>query len=293
MLNRIPFSIIPALAVAVSAVMPISAYAQSNDGLVWGFSQYNDDNNQGRSTAVLRFSIPETDAVAVSGECVNGVTDQFSNIKFGHDVSGYRESQSVIIRFDTGNFFRDYQGNITGTQAEFGVSGTSVTIGHNDPLWRALQRGNRVTYSIDNGRFNTLSLQGSSGPIQQYIQSCKFYAQGFAGNDQDNEENNPGLSDFSDPRRALCNEPRFQRSVESKTPLTVKFRNQSGGYRSVMWMSFQGQPTEYANLNPGEEFTIQTYLTHPWMFTDGPGNCMEMFMPQLGVDTFNITAPNP
>ena len=51
-------------------------------------------------------------------------------------------------------------------------------------------------------------------------------------------------------------------------------------------------PKAYANLNPGEEFTISTFLTHPWMFTDGPGNCVEMFMPQLGVPVFDITAPN-
>jgi hypothetical protein len=46
----------------------------------------------------------------------------------------------------------------------------------------------------------------------------------------------------------------------------------------------------YANLNPGESYTINTYLTHPWVFTDGPGNCVEMFMPQKGVPRYNLTA---
>jgi hypothetical protein len=26
-----------------------------------------------------------------------------------------------------------------------------------------------------------------------------------------------------------------------------------------------------------------------WVFTDGPGNCVEMFMPQKGVPRFNLT----
>ena len=48
-------------------------------------------------------------------------------------------------------------------------------------------------------------------------------------------------------------------------------------------------PVDYA----GQSYTQTTYLTHPWMFTDGLGNCIEMFMPQKGVSRFEITVPNP
>jgi hypothetical protein len=58
-----------------------------------------------------------------------------------------------------------------------------------------------------------------------------------------------------------------------------------------MWIGFDGMPVEYANLNPGETFSVNTYVTHPWMITDGPGNCIEMFMPQPGRASFDITAP--
>ena len=80
------------------------------------------------------------------------------------------------------------------------------------------------------------------------------------------------------------------RSQNSDTPVTVTFVNKSGEYRGVMWIDFKGQPVSYANLNPGQKYTINTYLTHPWMFTDGPGNCVEMFMPRRGVTKFKITA---
>lgn len=96
----------------------------------------------------------------------------------------------------------------------------------------------------------------------------------------------------SDPRWATCDQFQNERSRNSDNPVTVTFINRSGAFRSVMWVDFNGRPTEYAALNDGERFTINTYLSHPWMFTDGPGNCIEMYMPVLGVSQFQITAPS-
>lgn len=79
------------------------------------------------------------------------------------------------------------------------------------------------------------------------------------------------------------------KSQNSNTPVTVTFVNHSGEYRSVMWVDSKGGLVDYANLNPGERYRVDTYLTHPWVFTDGPGNCVEMFMPRNGVPVFNLT----
>ena len=46
-------------------------------------------------------------------------------------------------------------------------------------------------------------------------------------------------------------------------------------------------------LEPGQSKAIQTWITHPWMFTDGPGNCIEMYMPAAASPTFSITRPSP
>ena len=78
-------------------------------------------------------------------------------------------------------------------------------------------------------------------------------------------------------------------SKNSDTPVTVNFVNRSGEYRSVMWVDFKGKWKNHANLNPGENFIARTFVTHPWIFTDGPGNCIEMFMPQKGIMQFNIS----
>ena len=67
---------------------------------------------------------------------------------------------------------------------------------------------------------------------------------------------------------ASCSKFGKVRSQNSNTPVTVTFVNKSGEYRSVMWIDFKGQPVSYANLDPGQNYTIKTHVTHPWMFTD-------------------------
>jgi len=93
----------------------------------------------------------------------------------------------------------------------------------------------------------------------------------------------------ADAEAASCAKFGKVKSQNSNTPVTVTFVNRSGEYRSVDWVDFNGNLKNYANLNPGERFRIDTYVTHPWVFTDGPGNCVEMFMPQQGVPRFNLT----
>ncbi len=82
------------------------------------------------------------------------------------------------------------------------------------------------------------------------------------------------------------------KSLNSDTPITITFVNKSKSYRGVTWLDFAGTPVTYANLNPGERHTQKTFLTHPWMLTDGPGNCMEIYQPKLGDTRFDIKAPN-
>lgn len=96
-----------------------------------------------------------------------------------------------------------------------------------------------------------------------------------------------GLSSVA--QAASCAKFGNVKSQNSNRPVTVTFVNKSGEYRAVMWVDFNGRLVDYAGLNPGERFRIDTYVTHPWVFTDGPGNCVEMFMPRKNVRTFNLT----
>lgn len=93
-------------------------------------------------------------------------------------------------------------------------------------------------------------------------------------------------------QRASCRSMGRMRSIESRASVTVTFRNRSGAFRSVNWVDFDGQLVQYAALNPGESYSVQTFLTHPWVFTDGPGNCIETFLPERGRTTFSLQKRN-
>jgi hypothetical protein len=75
------------------------------------------------------------------------------------------------------------------------------------------------------------------------------------------------------------------RSKNNNTPAKVTFVNTSGMYRSLLWLDFKGQPTSMTGLNPGEQVTVETFVTHPWMVATGPGDCLQLFMPSPGVST--------
>jgi hypothetical protein len=59
-----------------------------------------------------------------------------------------------------------------------------------------------------------------------------------------------------------------------------------------MWIDGDGMPRPYGSLNPGESYTQGTFAGHIWMITDGPGNCLEVYVPGPGQSVFAITAPD-
>jgi hypothetical protein len=83
------------------------------------------------------------------------------------------------------------------------------------------------------------------------------------------------------------------KSKKSNVAVKVKFVNKSGEYRGVFWLDYKGQMVNYANLNPGQSYTIDTFVSHPWVFTDGPGNCIEMYFPAKGKNRYNLTVKSP
>ncbi len=89
-----------------------------------------------------------------------------------------------------------------------------------------------------------------------------------------------------DAAAASCS--RGAKSKNSNTPVKMTFVNKSGEYRGVMWADFNGKLVSYANLNPGQSYTVNTFATHPWIFTDGPGNCVEMFIARAGTKSYTL-----
>lgn len=70
------------------------------------------------------------------------------------------------------------------------------------------------------------------------------------------------------------------RASESEQPITITFVNSSGMFRHIDWIDFDGNPEQRASLNPGQTHVQQTTSGSPWMVSDGPGNCVDIFMPK-------------
>jgi len=76
-----------------------------------------------------------------------------------------------------------------------------------------------------------------------------------------------------------CSDRNALRSQHSREPTKITFVNQSGMYRAIMWIDFDGTLKDYGGLNSGDELSLDTFRTHPWMIANGPGDCLQIFLP--------------
>lgn len=250
------------------------------DGWTWGMTAQNEVNNRGRYTVRLRFGIPETDALAFEAICDAGSSGYSASTKIGYDTTGRTEGATINFSVSIdGRPFR-YSGAYYGTQAEYGISGILFNPDFNDPMWEAMAGGQQLAVQVDNGPVTALSLRGSGKPARDFISECKAIS-------------SSGRHQATNTAKPSCDAFGQLKSKRSDTPVSLTFINRTDSYRSVMWLNFEGQPVEYANLNPGETFSVNTYLTHPWMFTDGPGNCIEIYLPNQNTSSFDIRQKSP
>lgn len=89
---------------------------------------------------------------------------------------------------------------------------------------------------------------------------------------------------------ASCSKFGSLRSKNANTPTKLTFVNQTPEMRVIEWINYQGGTQEYARLQPGDTWTVNTFLTHPWLVTDGPGNCYKIYLPKPGARTVTLKA---
>lgn len=256
---------------------------------VWQATGFNDPGNKGRYTARLVHGVPETDNVAFEAVCDAGSTDTSAPVTIGYNTSGYREGDSVPITITIDGTRYSYNGRIYGTTREEGVSGVLFRPDYEDAFWEALAGGQSVTYRVRSGATASLGLRGSGSATRKFIADCKAISGAPRYQNAGNTPSRPTPA----ATQPGCDKWGKVRSQNSNTPIQITFTNRTQATRGVMWINFEGTPVEYANLDPGQTFTINTFLTHPWMFTDGPGNCMELMLPQPGLTRYDINAPSP
>lgn len=238
----------------------------------WQTNAYNDASNGGRYTAFLTLGVPETDNRQFQASC----SPRGQSAVLGYNTGNLQNGRQVIVGFyQNGREVYAKSGTVYHGDTEEGVAGVRFDPEVNDGLWVTLQRGSRIRYRIDGLPMASMTLRGSTRTIKRYRRDCQaiLNASYSGGDDSDNEENNVAGA-------PSCNAFGNLRSINSGQAVTIRFTNNSGAHRSVMWIDYQGQPKQYKDLAPGQSYAQQTFVGHPWMFTDGPGNCKEIFIPQ-------------
>ena len=249
----------------IFGVAPQSAFAaiKKVEVLTWMFEK--------RTTSpLLVYGIPESDGAQFVATCQSS---SHIVVQAASDVAGLSNDDEVDLGFRGDRFVHSAHGKVIGIDAENGITGTEFVLGADDAFWPGLIKQGRVKYGVPGSQPATLTLSDDRQQILDFLDACRTPTK-VASTEADGDS---------------CTRFGKIKSKNSKTPVKITFINKTDSFRAVMWLDFKGQPQQYANLDPGQKTTINTFVTHPWMFTDGPGNCQEIYLPKAGDTKFNIT----
>jgi len=68
-------------------------------------------------------------------------------------------------------------------------------------------------------------------------------------------------------------------SVSGDYETSITFHNRSLAVRRIYWLDYQGQRKLYKELLAGQQQRLNTYLTHPWLVTDGNDRALDIYYP--------------
>ena len=95
------------------------------------------------------------------------------------------------------------------------------------------------------------------------------------------------MTNLAEAKKMSCGLEGNLKSSNGNRAIKLRIVNRTNQYRTVNWLDYKGKVVFYKALNPGESYTQSTYVGHPWMTTDGPGNCKRIYVPRKS-ETFNI-----
>ncbi len=167
----------------------VSTAAFSDDRAQWQFSESNDPDNKGRTTARLILGVPETDSVQFSGVCsaVSSTRVKFSVLQLSADVGEKKDGEEAEVLFSGGGFGHVIKGEVFGTKAEVGITGILIRPEHNDKLWTALIEKNELDYVVPGYRATALKIGDGKAKIKKFIEACRVYAEAVSSS-ADNRE---------------------------------------------------------------------------------------------------------
>ena len=85
-----------------------------------------------------------------------------------------------------------------------------------------------------------------------------------------------------------CSQEKVLHSLGSTASTTITFVNKMSQPRLVYWLDFHGNRVLYATLQGGQSASQLTYISHPWVVTDGSNNCIAIYMPTPNAQTIAV-----
>ncbi len=149
---------IPAAAVLL-AMAALPAFAQGGRAK-WSFEHYDADQN-GQTSYVLSYGVPETDAVAFTATCHGGMQGPAIPVLLSVDYGDAPDGAPVTARMRSGSFDASYAAAVSSQSSE--SAGVLVQVGTDDPLWHALSHNDSIAFSAGDRQPVSVSLQGSAG----------------------------------------------------------------------------------------------------------------------------------
>lgn len=284
-LQRGPINAPPALGTPTTNLIPDIGPAIS--GHVW--QRYSDIRQDVFETSLtLVYGVPETDDVAVIGECFIGAQGPLVSFQVSADIDGLFETQAATLRVIAGDGRQiDVGGSVIGTQAEFGVSGIDLVLDPSDPALLVIAGDETLRFERV-GAPNGFTLTGN-GPstIGPFLADCAEIDRLTPGGTPP-----PSAPIGAQPGNLACDSFGRVSSFETGQPTAITFTNASNGYRGLVWIDPNGTPIDQGGMNQGDSLSFTSDPGHFWMITDGPGNCMEMVQPVAGQTQYNLTVRN-
>ena len=85
-----------------------------------------------------------------------------------------------------------------------------------------------------------------------------------------------------------CERERGARSLSGTEATKIFFNNQASERVRVYWVDYEGRRKFYSEVEPGDSYTQDTYMTHPWVVTDTREHCIMLFRPAPGATLATI-----
>lgn len=263
------------LAAGAVALGPISAHAQQ--GFSWQhFADLSTDPFQSNITLV--YGVPESDNLQFFASCQIGAQGPYALVHIAADTAGLPNGAAVSLSFTDGaGAGTILAGDIIGVNAEFGITGVEMVLSLEDGFFNLMLVRDVLSYAIPGGIGAEIRTAGVSGPLDQFLTTCADPVAGAAP--------------VTGGAMTGCEAVGTIRSQDGSQPQQITLTNMADGYRGVVWINYNGGFLDMGGLNQGEQMTIDSYTSHPFMITDGPGNCLEVMTTTAGQSSFAITAP--